>query len=131
MGMFKQMKDLKALTQSAPALIQAGQAAGLEAQRLGAALQAQQAAAVQAGTAPGSTPAAEELAPIAGVTLERYAEVSRGLAAYGYDTSKAVSIAAGFGISATDWDTAMHGWNDRIAANPAVASAFQRAYSGR
>jgi hypothetical protein len=128
-GMFKQMKDLKTLTQAAPDMIQAAQQAGLEAQRLGAAMQAQQAAAFQA--APAAVPTAGALEPIAGVTLDRYAEVSRGLAAYGYDTSKAVTVAAGFGISAADWQTAMDGWNARIAADPAVASAFNRAYTGR
>ena len=130
MGMFKQIKDMKTMVQAAPDLVRSAQATGAEAQRLGEAMQAQQKAAMQAATTPAPV-AAADLEPIAGVTHERYAEVSRGLAAHGYDTSKAVEVAAGFGISAADWQTAMDGWNDRIAANPAVASAFNRAYTGR
>jgi hypothetical protein len=128
MGLFKQMKDMKAVVEGSPDLIRAAQEAGVAAQQL-AASQAQQIAAVQAaGTPP---PAAETLAPIAGVTLERYAEVSRGLAAHAYDVTKAPMVAAGFGISASDWDIAQHGWNARITSDPAVARAFNQAYTGR
>ena len=130
MGMFKQMKDMRTMVQAAPDLVRSAQAAGAEAQRLGEAMQAQQMAAVQAAATPAPV-AAADLEPIAGVSLDRYAEVSRGLAAHGYDASMAVEVAAGFGIPAADWQAAMDGWNARIAATPAVAAAFNRAYTGR
>lgn len=75
------------------------------------------------------TPA--DLEPINGVDLEAFAQVSAGLAAYNYDTSKAVEIAAARGIAADDWTTAVDGWNERIKANPAVAKEFNRLYTGR
>lgn len=136
MGLFKQMKDMKTLVAAAPELIQAANEAGTQAQQL-AALQAQQvqqaqAAAAAAAPAPGApAPSAADLEPIAGVTLERYAEVSRGLAAHGYDVAKAPQVAAGFGISAEDWAAAQDGWNARMAASPAVGRAFNDAYMGR
>ena len=66
--------------------------------------------------------------PIAGVSLELFAEVSKGLAAYGYDQSKAVEIAASKGVSAENWQQALDGWNVRVKANPAVAQRFSAAY---
>lgn len=128
MGLFKQMKDMKAMADAAPGMVAAAQQMGAQAQALAAA-QAQQAAAVTAAAA--SAPSAAELAPIAGVTLERYAEVSRGLAAYGYDAARAPEVAAAHGIDAADWQAAVDGWNARIQANPAVARAFNQAYTGR
>lgn len=128
MGMFKQMKDMKQMVQAAPGLVQAAQEAGAEAQRLAASMQAQQAATA---AAPAGTITTAEMAPIAGVSLELYAEVSRGLAAYGYDTSKAADVAARHGVAARDWDAAVEGWNARMAANPAVAREFNRLYTGR
>lgn len=127
MGMFKQMKEMKQMVEAAPALVQAAQQAGEEAQRLAAATSAQQAGA---GLGAPALPAAE-LAPIAGVSLDLYAEVSRGLAAYGYDTSRAAEVAARHGIGAANWDAAVEGWNARMAANPAVAREFNRLYTGR
>lgn len=134
MGLFKQMKDMKTFVAAAPELIQAANEAGLQAQQL-ADLQAQQVRqAQQAAMAPvpgAPAPSAADLEPIAGVTLERYAEVSRGLAAHGYDVAKAPEVAARFGITAADWATAQDGWNARMAASPAVGRAFNDAYMGR
>jgi hypothetical protein len=129
--MFKQMKDMKQMVNAAPGMVQAAQETAAEAQRYAAAMQAQQAAAFTAAPAPAGALTEADLAPIANVTLDRYAEVSRGLAAYGYDTSKAATVAAGFGISSTEWYAAVEGWNARMATNPAVAREFNRLYTGR
>lgn len=129
--MFRQMKDMKAMVTAAPAMVQAAQAAGAQAQQLAAHHQAQQQAAVAHATTVAPALSEADLAPIAGVTLERYAEVSRGLAAHGYDPTKATLVAAGLGIGADDWQAAQDGWNARMVANPAVASAFNRLYTGR
>ena len=69
------------------------------------------------------------LSPIAGVTLEAYAQVSKGIAAFGYDTTKLVDIAAGLGISASDWALAQEGWGARIQADRAVGSRFNELYT--
>ena len=134
MGMFKQFKDLKKTVEAAPGMIEQAQALGAQAQQMAAAQQAaaqQQAAAAMAATPAGVGAAAGgSLDPVAGVTLEQYATVSKGLAAYNYDQSKAVLVASQHGISASDWEAASAGWNARITADPSVASAFNAAYRG-
>jgi hypothetical protein len=71
-----------------------------------------------------------DLEPIAGVSLEQYVEISKGLAAYGYDQSKAVEVAASKGVSAASWEAAVAGWNDRIKANRAIGQRFNQLYMG-
>jgi hypothetical protein len=112
------------------------------AQQQQAAAMAQQQAAMAAGVpaggigagitpapAPGSLDAAE-LAPIGGVSIELYAELSRELGARGYSLEQAPALAAERGIAADDWHAAVAGWNQRMAANPAVALQFNRLYQG-
>ena len=138
MGLFKQMKDMKKTVEAAPGLINQAQQLGAQAQQQAA---AQQAAAVQAQQAAlaaqqaggGATAVAEggDYEPIAGVSLELYAEISKGLAAYNYDQSKAVEVAASKGVSPENWQQAMDGWNARITATPAVGQRFNQLYTGR
>ena len=71
-----------------------------------------------------------DLAPIAGVSLEQYVDISKGLAAYGYDQSKAALVAASKGVSADSWDAAVEGWNERITANRAIGQRFNQLYMG-
>ncbi len=131
--MFKQLKDLKQTVEAAPGMIEQAQALGAQAQQMAAAQQAaaqQQAAAAlavaqQAGVA---APGGGSLEAIAGVSLDQFAQVSKGLAAHGYDQAKAPEVAAQHGISAADWETAVAGWNGRITGDPSVAQAFNAAY---
>jgi hypothetical protein len=116
MGFLKQMMQLKA------------QAEQMQVAQQGAAEQAAQQA--MAATAAPLAPAAGDFAPSSGVSLELYAEVSRGLAAYNYDQSRAVELAAAKGISPSDWQAAMDGWNARMS-NQAVAQRFNALYTGR
>lgn len=90
-----------------------------------AAVQAQQAAA---GAAAVGVDTAGGTEPIAGVTLEQFAAVAKGLAAYSYDQTKAPLVAEQHGISAEAYEVAAAGWNGRITADPAVAQAFNAAY---
>jgi hypothetical protein len=128
-GMFKQLKDAKKAVEAAPGLIDNAMQMGAQAQEMAAAQQAamqqqaaQQAAAQQvAATGP-------DFEPIAGVSLELFAEVCKGLAAHGYDQSKAADIAAAKGVKAADWQQALDGWNARVKANPAVAQQFNLHY---
>jgi hypothetical protein len=69
--------------------------------------------------------------PIAGVSIELYAEISKGLAAYNYDIARGPEVAASKGVSAESWEEAMQGWNDRIKANRAVAQRFNALYMER
>ena len=132
MGMFKRMKDMKDMIEAAPGMVAQAQQLGAQAQQMAvaqqAAMQAQtgQADGAQAGTA--ATGA--DFEPVAGVTLEQFASVSKGVAAYGYDASKLVDVAAARGISAFTWETAQRGWNERIHRNRAVAQRFNQIYRG-
>ena len=142
--MFKQIKQMKEAVAGAPALIE-------QAQELQAAASGQQAAAQQmaaqhqaaaagvpvggigAGIAPAPAPGSlsdADLAPIGGVSLDLYVELSRELGARGYTLEQAPALAAERGIAAADWQAAVDGWTGRMGANPAVALEFNRLYQG-
>jgi hypothetical protein len=135
MGFFKQMKDMKAMVHAAPEMIQNAQQMGAYAQQ-NAMLQQQQAMAAQQAAfagpsvAPGSA-VVDAGETISGVSLAQFAEVSRGLQAYNYDQSMAVTVAASHGIMSADWEAAMAGWNARIQSDQGVAKEFNRLYMGR
>lgn len=127
--MFKNLKGAKDAMASAPEMMKQAQEMANNAQAMAAASDAaaaadhQQAAArVEAAGEAGSVD------PIAGVSLEQFAEVSRELQNYNYDQTKAPEIAASKGISAEDWQAALDGWNDRIKADPAIAKQFNTYY---
>jgi hypothetical protein len=139
MGMLKRMKDMKDMVNAAPGMIQQAQELGAQAQQMAqaqqAAAQAQYAQAQQMGqfgglpgTQPAVAPVGADFDPIAGVSLEEFAAVSKGVAAYNYDGSKLPEIAASRGIPAVNWDEASRGWNGRMQANAAVAQRFNQLY---
>jgi hypothetical protein len=143
MGLFKQMKQMKDVVAAAPGLVEQAQELGAVSQQYAAQQQqmaAQQAAAagvplggIGHGIAPPPAPGAltdADRAPIGGVSLELYVELSRELGARGYTMEQAPSLAAERGIAADDWHAAVAGWNQRMAANPAVALEFNRLYQG-
>jgi hypothetical protein len=76
----------------------------------------------------GAAPTGPDFEPIAGVSLEQFAAVSKGIAAYNHDGTKLPEVAAAHGIPAFSWEDASNGWNSRIQANPAVASRFNQLY---
>ncbi len=136
MGMMKRMKDMRDMANAAPGMVQQAQQMGAQAQEMAAAQQAAAQARMaamqqqQGGgfAAPGAAPAGPDFEPIAGVSLEQFAAISKGVAAYNYDASKLVEVAASKGVDAASWETAHVGWNDRIKANPAVAQRFNLLY---
>ncbi len=138
MGLFKQLKDAKDMINAAPGMVTQAQQMAAQAQQMAAAQQAaaqaqMQAQMARAGGAPGTAqadadPVGPDFEPIACVALDQFAAVSKGVAAFNYDQSKLVEIAAARGIPAQDWAAAHQGWNDRIKANPAVARHFNRLY---
>jgi hypothetical protein len=134
-GLFKQLKDAKDMVNAAPGMVAQAQQMAAQAQQMAAAQQAAAQAQMahpggaQAGGAQaGVNPVGPDFEPIAGVALDQFAAVSKGVAAYNYDQSKLVEIAASHGIPALAWETASHGWNDRIKGNPAVAQRFNQFY---
>ena len=136
MGIFKQIKDMKDMVNAAPGLVEQAQQMGAQAQQMAAAQQAAAQAQMaqyqqqQAGGfgQPGAAPTGPDFEPISGVSLEQFAAISKGVAAYNYDQSKLVEVAASKGVDAASWEDASRGWNDRIKANPAVAQRFNLLY---
>jgi len=139
MGMMKRMKDMRDMVNAAPDMVRQAQEMGAQAQAMGAqaqqyaaaqqaAAQAQRAQAQGAFAQPGAAPTGPDFDPIAGVSLELFAAISKGVAAYNYDAAKLPEIAASNGVDAGTWDEASRGWNDRIKANPAVAQRFNVLY---
>jgi hypothetical protein len=132
MGLFKQMKDLKETVAAAPSMVEEAQKLAANAQAMAAQQQAAAAAMMAQQQAAAAGPVTgPDFEPVAGVSLELYAEIAKGLAAYNYDQSKAPLIAGEKGISAEAWQTAGDTWNERIKANPAVAQRFNALYTGR
>lgn len=139
MGLFKSVKQMKDVVAGAPAMFEQAQQlqAAVQQQQQAAAAQAQAAGVPAGGIGAGITPPpapgaidAAELAPIGGVSIELYAELSRELGARGATMEQAPAVAAERGIAADDWHAAVAGWNQRMAANPAVALEFNRLYQG-
>ena len=130
MGMLKRMKDMRDMVEAAPGMVQQAQQLSAQAQEMAAAQQAaMQAQAAQYGGSPAGTAAAgADFEPVAGVSLEQFAAVSKGVAAFGYDPAKLPEIAASKGIDAVAWDAASRGWNERIHHNRAVAQRFNQLY---
>ncbi len=127
MGLFKQMKDMKKTVEAAPGLMAQAQQMGAQAQQM----QAAQYAAMQQQQAAAAPPAdGAFFEPIAGVSLELYADISRESAVRPADLGHAAVVAAGRGVSAESWQEAMNGWNARMH-NPAVAQRFNALYMQR
>jgi hypothetical protein len=152
MNILKAMGDMRDMVAAAPGLIESAnqlqanaQAQGLVAQQGGFGQAGfPQAGFAQAGFAQPAggqafvnqvnaqefgEPLPGNLEPIAGVTLERYATIVKGIAAYGYDQSKLVQVAAANGVAAGDWLAAQDGWSARIQADRAVGSRFNQLYT--
>jgi hypothetical protein len=131
MGLFKQMKDMKATVHAAPGLIQQGQemAANAQAMQQVYAAQAQQAQAAQsaalAGAFGGATLTNTASTPVNGVDLPTYAWICKQVANAGYDQSLAHGFAAQKGLTSSDWDAAAPGWASRMATDPAVGREFR------
>jgi len=122
MGIFKSFADMSKMAQAAPGLIQ--QAQELQAQ----AAQYQQSMDLMAQPLT-AEPQPGNLEPIAGVDLEQYARVTKGIAPYGYDESQLVAVAATLGIGPQAWAEAQAGWAARIQADRGVGRRFNEIYS--
>ena len=127
MGLFKSMKDMKQMVAAAPAMVEQAQVMGAQAQQMAYAQQQQAYAAAQAaGVAP--TADGDVFAPIAGVTVEQYVAVVKGVAAYNYDQNMLPTLAAQRGIDRANWDQAAACFNARVTSSPAFAQHFNTLY---
>ena len=110
MGLFKQMRDMRNKA------VDPGRTPG-----------AQHAPTVETGL---SNPEAvgPDFEPIANVSLELYAQISKNLASADYDQTEAVTLAAAKGVSADDWAAAVEGWNARLRSKQSVGKVFSSLY---
>jgi hypothetical protein len=137
MGIFKGLKDMRDMVNAAPTMVDQAQQMQANAQQMQYAQQ-QQAYAMQAPYSPQqayaqpqAAPAAaggDVFAPIAGVTVEQYVAVVKGIAAYNYDQNMLPMVAASHGIDAARWAEAAAGFNARVTASPAFAQHFNALY---
>lgn len=131
MGLFKQLKDAKAMVNAAPGLIDQAQQLQTQTQQWAAAQQAAAHTSQNQGTTPqAGMQVGPDFEPIASVSLELYAQICKELAPYGEDQTGALQVVASHGISPENWETALTGWSARMKANPVVAAQFNTFYLG-
>jgi hypothetical protein len=97
--MYRQIKEMKAMLEGAPRAVEPAPAMGARADE-----------------------------PIAGVSLEQYAAISKSAAAFGHDATKMAEFAAARGFSELSWRAAVAGWNARLRAYATVARRFNLRY---
>lgn len=131
MGIFKDFKDMAAMAKAAPDLIMSSQQLAENAKAQAAAAEQQQGAAGGGFGMPAPTPIdPANLEPIAGVDLEKYVAVTKGIAAYNYDAAHLPTVAAGLGIGAAEWAQAQTGWAARIMADrTGVGARYNQLYT--
>jgi hypothetical protein len=125
----KSIKDMKTTVAAAPGMIEQANQLAAQAQQMQAAQQAQaaQMQAMMAGTTVG--PDDPRLEPIAGVTLEQYAAISKAAATRGVDAAGLVDLALARGVaSEAAWQEAQEGWNARMKGDTQLATHFGHLY---
>lgn len=133
MNIIKGFKDMGAMLNAAPGMIESANQMAAQAKTLQAPAAGVSAAGVSAGAYGFGAPVPIEpnpanLVPIAGVDIELWARIAKGIAPFGYDVSKLPAVAASFGVAPADWAVAVEGWNTRLAADPGVAQRFNAIY---
>lgn len=123
MNMFKQFGDMAKMVKAAPGLIDQANTLAAQSEAYRSQMDAQAMHAMTAQAAPGS------LDPIAGVDLDRYTRIVKGIAAYGYDETKLPVVAGAFGVGPADWAEAQAGWGARIQADRGVGRRFNELYT--
>lgn len=125
----KSIKDMKTMVGAAPGLVEQAnqlQAQAQQMQEANAATAAQGQAMMTGTTIPPDDP---RLAPIAGVTLEKYAEVSKAAALQGADEAGLVGLALARGVVSPEaWVEAYQGWNARMQGDMQLATQFGHLY---
>jgi hypothetical protein len=127
MGLFKQMKDMKNVVAAAPDMVDQAQQMQANAQQM----QTAQMQAAQAGAVPGGVGGpldAAALEPIAGISLEEYARLSKTIGTRGLDEAGLANYVVGQGHSVESWQAAYEGWNDRFKGNTALAVQYGNLY---
>lgn len=125
----KSIKDMRATVAAAPGLIEQANQMAAQAEQMQAAQQAQasQMSAMMNGTT--ISPDDPRLEPIAGVTLELYAAISKAAATQGVDAPGLVQLALARGVVSEEaWHEAQEGWNARMKGDMQLATQFGHLY---
>ena len=120
---FKKIKDMKKTVSEAPEMIEQAQQMQAQAQQMQAAQMA--AAGATAGTG-GFDP--QMLEPIAGVSLEKYAELSKAIGERKLDQAGIDGFVPLHGVTPDAWQAAYDGWNERFKGNMTLATHFGTLY---
>ncbi|MBP1631912.1 MAG: hypothetical protein H6Q11_200 [Acidobacteria bacterium] len=129
MGVFKQLKDMKQVVAQAPGMVEQAQKMAQQAQQLQAAqMAAAQAQPGQAAGAPAGGVDPALLEPIAGISLERYAQLARSIGERKLDQAGVESFVKLQGHSPEEWQAAYDGWNARFKNNMALSVHFGSLY---
>ena len=125
MGLFKQMKDMKTMVNAAPAMVDQAMALGAQAQQMGAATGAAM------GGMPGPVdPNDPMLAPIAGIDLARYAQLSKAIGHYGLRSAEQIDeYMTRAGHTPEAWQEAFDGWNARFKANMSLSMLYAQHFN--
>jgi hypothetical protein len=122
MGFLKQMKDMKNTLHEAPGMIDQARQLGAQAQHM------QAAAAAMPGVGAPQIVTPEELEPIAGISLERYAQLAKAVGARKLQGVELDSFLVGNGHNPADWQAAYDGWNARMKANMGLSTKYGALY---
>lgn len=122
MSFLKQFGDMAQMVKAAPGLIDSANQLADQSAAYRAQMDLQAMQALTAEPLPGN------LDPIAGVDLERYARIVKGISAYGYDQSRLVEVAGLFAVDAPSWEAAQVGWAARIQADRGLGRRFNEIY---
>jgi hypothetical protein len=129
MGVFKQIKDMKDVVAQTPGMVEQAQKMAQQAQQLQAAQMA--AAQTQMGQMAGAPAGGVDpvlLEPIAGISLERYAQLAKSIGERKLDQAGVESFVKLQGHSPEDWQKAYDGWNARFKNNMALSVQFGSLY---
>ena len=121
MGLMKQLKQTRETLREAPGLMMQARDMAAQAQEFQA-LQSLQ--GTVPGAAMGGATSGEELAPIAGISLERYAQLAKAIGTQQMSGATLESFLAQNGHTEADWQAAYDGWNARMKANMAISTQF-------
>ncbi|MBS1195758.1 MAG: hypothetical protein H6R33_478 [Actinobacteria bacterium] len=129
MGMFKQIKDMKNVVAQTPAMVEQAQKMAQQAQQMQAAqMAAAQAQMGQMAGAPAGGVDPALLEPIAGISLERYAQLAKSIGERKLDQAGVESFVKLQGHTPEDWQKAYDGWNARFKNNMALSVQFGGLY---
>ncbi len=124
MGVFKQIKDMKNTVAQMPGMVEQAQKMAQQAQQM----QAAQMQAAQMGGAPAGAVDPALMEPIAGISLERYAQLARSIGERKLDQAGVESFVKLQGHSPEDWQAAYDGWNARFKGNMSLSVQFGNLY---